>query len=352
VVIGIFDPYLDSLSGGEKYMLSIASCLSDQNKVSIFWDPQFEAEIKRKAKDKLGIDLEKVKFTKNIFSREISTPSRLLDSKKFDLIIFLSDGSIPSVTTKLMVHFQFPVEWVKYDLKSKFKLSRVSKIICNSEFTKSFIDKKFKVNSKVLYPPCNIKNTQGKKENMILHVGRFGTNLEGKNFKKQDIMIDAFKKLKTDKWRFVIIIGVMDKQLDDLQSLKTKAEGYPIEIIENPDNRTLWNYYGKAKIYWHASGFGEDLEKHPEYAEHFGISTVEAMGAGAVPVVINAGGQKEIVENGKSGFLWNTIDELSERTSSLIKDQSLWTKMSNEAIERSKKFTGDRFCKEIEEIVR
>ena len=34
--IGIFDPYLDTLSGGEKYMLSIASCLVQEYEVFIF----------------------------------------------------------------------------------------------------------------------------------------------------------------------------------------------------------------------------------------------------------------------------------------------------------------------------
>ena len=64
---------------------------------------------------------------------------------------------------------------------------------------------------------------------------------------------------------------------------RKSAEGFPIEFLVNKKNDELWGIYSKAKIYWHASGFGEDLEAHPEFAEHFGISTVEAMGAGAVP---------------------------------------------------------------------
>jgi glycosyltransferase involved in cell wall biosynthesis len=34
------------------------------------------------------------------------------------------------------------------------------------------------------------------------------------------------------------------------------------------------------------------------------------MAAGCVPVVVNKGGQPEIVEHGKNGFVWNTLDEL------------------------------------------
>lgn len=347
--IGIFDPYLDTLSGGEKYMLTAASCLSKNHSVSIFWDES--TEIKNKAKEKLGIDLGRVNFNSNIFKKDYPKTKRLLETKKFDAIIYLSDGSIPTALCKLIIHFQFPVEWVKNDLKTRLKMLRVSEVICNSQFTKFFIDKKFNINSIVLYPPCEIKNVQNKKENIILHVGRFGIDLEGKNFKKQDIMIEAFKKLKPD-WKFVLVIGFNQNKKNEVKKLKEQAKGLNIQIVENPDNNTLWEYYSKSKIYWHASGLGEDLVKHPERAEHFGISTVEAMGAGVVPVVINAGGQKEIVEDGKSGFLWNSIEELVQKTKRLMGDNVLWEKMSGEAKIRSKKFTGDRFCRQLYEIIK
>lgn len=348
--IGIFDPYLDSLSGGEKYMLTAASCLSQENNVSIFWDE--EKEIKRKAKDKLGISLEKVKFTENIFKTNYPRLRRLKKTKDYDLIIYLSDGSVPFVLCKLMLHFQFPVEWVKINPKIKFKISRVKKIICNSRFTKLFIDKKFGTNSLVLYPPCSISNVRFQKENIILHVGRLGLDLEGKNFKKQDVMIKAFGKMKDRDWKMMMVVGFRPEQKEEITELKNLAKNQNIEIVENPSNETLWKLYSKAKIYWHASGFGENLETYPEKAEHFGISTVEAMSAGAVPIVINAGGQKEIVEDGKSGFLWGTEKELIEKTEELMKNDVLLKEMSEDAIKRSKRFTGDRFCKELKEIIK
>ena len=136
--IGIYDPYLDSLSGGEKYMLSIASCLAQGHEVYIFWDKNKEAEIKQTALIKLGIDLSSIKFYKNIFGKNVSFISRFLESKKFDAIVYLSDGSIPLVGTKLFIHFQFPIEWIiGKSLKTRIKLFFVKKIFCNSYFTKS-----------------------------------------------------------------------------------------------------------------------------------------------------------------------------------------------------------------------
>lgn len=355
--IGIFDPYLDSLSGGEKYILSVVSCLALEHEVSIFWDKEKESEIKQIARKKLGIDLSSVKFYPSIFAKNISSISRFIESRKFDAIVYLSDGSIPFIGTRLYIHFQFPIEWVdEKSLKTKIKLFFVKKIFCNSYFTKSFIDKKLNVKSDILYPPVNLHIVKNiKKENVILHVGRFDVDSHEVNYKKQDVMIDIFKKMRDaglKDWKFVLIIGVRNRDENKLSKLKQTAKGYPIEIMDDPSNKILWENYSRAKIYWHATGFGENLQKHPEKAEHFGISTVEAMGAGCVPVVFNAGGQIEIVENDKSGYLWNTLDDFAKKTENLIKDEKLWKEMSGNAIRRSEVFNENRFCKALKNIIR
>ena len=78
--------------------------------------------------------------------------------------------------------------------------------------------------------------------------------------------------------------------------------------------------YGKSSIYWHATGYGED---NPKKFEHFGISTVEAMAAECIPVVINLGGQPEIVEQSVNGFLWNSIPELKKFSLKLVNTKSV-----------------------------
>ncbi|KKQ42853.1 MAG: hypothetical protein US59_C0003G0018 [Candidatus Levybacteria bacterium GW2011_GWB1_37_8] len=354
--IGIFDPYLDTLSGGEKYMLSIASCLVQEYEVFIFWDKSKEDKIKQTALKKLGIDLSSVKFYSNIFDKKTSLLSRFVQSRKFDAIVYLSDGSIPIVGSKLFIHFQFPIEWINGNsMKTRIKLFFVKKIFCNSYFTKSFIDKKLDVKSDVLYPPVNlhvVKNME--KENIILHVGRFDVDFHESNYKKQDVMIDIFKKMidaGLKNWKFKLVIGVRDGDEEKLNKLRTISEGYPIELIVNIPNQKLWEYYSKAKIYWHATGYGENLQKYPEKAEHFGISTVEAMGSGCVSVAFNAGGQKEIIEDNKNGYLCNNIEDFISKTNALIKDENLLRKISIASIRRSSIFSGDRFCKELKKII-
>lgn len=353
--IGIYDPYLDDLGGGEKYMMTIAECLSQKHEVTVFWDNQIDLDA---LKDRFFLNLDKIKLEKNIFSSKVSLIKRSLITKKYDAIIVLTDGSIPLVQSKkLFLHMQQPLgRAYAPSLKNKIKLSRVTGIFYNSLFTKSFNEKIFKgVKNTVIYPPVEILNQDLIKENIILHVGRFRViNIKNDDYKKQQMMIDTFKKM-IDKglknWKFVVATSVNDEDDPKFAKMLKSANGYPVEFIVNKSNRELWKVYNKAKIYWHASGFGEDLDEHPEYAEHFGISTVEAMGAGCVPIVINAGGQKEIVENGENGFLWDSIDELMELTIKLSNDIKLWGTISKNARSKATEFGKEKFCENINKLI-
>lgn len=354
--IGIYDPYLDTMGGGEKYMLSLARFLSEKNEVFLFWKKEEELKIKEKAKNRFNLDLEGIKFTDNIFSSKTCFLSRILISRKYDCLIYLSDGSLPFLLAKkFIVHFQFPVQWVRTNFLTKIKLQRINKVICNSEFTKKFIDKKFDIKSLVIYPPCDLANSnKNTKENIVLTVGRFNKTKEGRNFKKHDFLIEVFKKM-ADKgfsdWKFYILISFREQESEEVNKLEKTVGKYPIYIFKNVKDPELKTLYSKAKIYWHASGFGEDLSKNPELAEHFGMSTVEAMSFGAVPVVINAGGQREIVDGKENGFLWNSEIELIEKTSILMKNEELLQKMSKEAIKKSSVFGTGVFNQKIKELI-
>jgi glycosyltransferase involved in cell wall biosynthesis len=354
--IGIFDPYLDTLGGGEKYMLTAASRLSTSHQVDLFWDKDLLEE----ASKKFNIDLGKVKVKKNIFDKSVNFTKRLIESSKYDAIFYLSDGSIPIVACKLYIHFQFPVEWVNTgSLITKQKIKRVEAFICNSQFTKEYIDKKFNVKSIVLYPPTYLKKESKdinykKKKNYILNVGRLSKVGSGDFFKKQDFLIKAFNKLSkenTNNYELNLAVSFSEQNKHLLEDLKKLVgNNNLINIYENLNFEKLNSLYTESKIYWHASGFGEDLNNHPEKAEHFGITTVEAMANGVVPVVINEGGQKEIVDNKKDGFLWNSEEELINLTLSLIKDDTLLEKLSKQAVVNSEKFSTEIFYQNLDKV--
>lgn len=337
--IGIYSPYFDIFGGGERYILTVAEFFQNRgDTVTIFSPRKIDTSF-------LGIALDKVRFA--------SWPTDIIGTAAYDLIFFLSDGSIPTLLSKKnILHFQTPFKYSNQKtLLNKLKLMRISTVVCNSQFTKKFVDWTYGINSQVLYPPVDIENfISGKKENLIFSVGRFFVKPHNK---KHEEMIKLFKKMIDDGlkgWKLVLLGGIAPEHEKDLSALKKLTIDYPIEVITNGGFEDLKKYYSRAKIFWHAAGFGEDLEKYPEKAEHFGISTVEAMAAGCVPVVFKGGGQTEIVTDGTNGFLWESEKEWAEKTLQLISDQKLMEKTALNAKLKSQEFSKEKFFELLQKI--
>jgi glycosyltransferase involved in cell wall biosynthesis len=113
----------------------------------------------------------------------------------------------------------------------------------------------------------------------------------------------------------------------------------------------LRHLYRQAAIYWHATGLHEDENRHPDRFEHFGITTVEAMSAGAVPVVIGAGGQREVVRDGVDGYWFTDLDGLVARTRELIDNPDRRALMAGSARQAAQRFSVDAFADAVVEEV-
>jgi glycosyltransferase involved in cell wall biosynthesis len=215
-----------------------------------------------------------------------------------------------------------------------------------SEFSRYWIEKYWQKNCEILTPPVNVEEFQPlEKKNQILSVGRFFT---GSHNKKHLVMIKAFKEMVDEgllDWELHLVGGTTTgmEHEEYLKKVLAESEGYPITIHPNIAFKDLVKLYGESAIYWHASGFGEDEEKDPIKFEHFGITTVEAMASGCVPVVIGKGGQPEIVRNGETGFLWLTIDDLKTHTLKLIHDPRMRQQFSLAAESKSHYYDKEHF---------
>jgi glycosyltransferase involved in cell wall biosynthesis len=81
------------------------------------------------------------------------------------------------------------------------------------------------------------------------------------------------------------------------------------------------------------------------------MTVVEAMSAGAVPVVYGAGGHNEIVQDGINGSVWNNTDELLSKTINLINDKKTYNILSEKAKTASKNFGYEKFRESIAKIL-
>ena len=223
-----------------------------------------------------------------------------------------------------------------------------------SEYTTKWIWRYWKRDSSILYPPVNVESyTGGEKRPQILNVGRF---FAGNHNKKHSVMVEAFKRMVDQGltgWTLHLAGGTTsgEEHKAYLDNIIEQSDHYPITIHPDIPFPELAELYSTSAVYWHASGFGEDDQREPEKYEHFGITTVEAMAAGCVPVVIAKGGQPEIVQHGKNGFLWNTLEELQQSTLQLMQDSALASSLSQQAVQDSRQYATDAFCRRVNQLI-
>jgi glycosyltransferase involved in cell wall biosynthesis len=225
-----------------------------------------------------------------------------------------------------------------------------------SDFTRRWTRRRWGLESEVVYPPVDTRFGEAPKGNLILSVGRFALRGEGHG-KKQPEMLAAYRELEPGLpgWEYQTVGGLRDTDAHRafLASLKEAAALCRAARVRAELGRDeLRGLFERAGIFWHAAGLGEDEESRPELAEHFGISTVEAMAAGCVPVVINKGGQAEIVRHGVDGFLWDTLEELKAHTLALAADVNLRARMSESARARARMFSKEACVGRYSELLR
>lgn len=235
-----------------------------------------------------------------------------------------------------------------------------SSVVAISEFTNKWLREWWRISGRVIYPPCRDWYVEGiGKRKVILSVGRFFPPSEERHDKRHDVLIEGFSLLSLlhPDWELHLAgscggDGASEKYVE---SLRAMAAGLNVKFHINAPPRELEVLYNEARIYWHATGFGAELGKHPEREEHFGITTVEAMSAGAVPVVFPGGGQREIVADGVNGYFWESLRGLVEGTMTLIEDEAKWEAMSLKARYGAQAFSVDRFrdefVREVEHVV-
>lgn len=245
-----------------------------------------------------------------------------------------SPGSLLKKRTGLLYHdWEWQRRIASYQIKTTI-----------SEFSQAWTRRRWGAECQILYPPVDTHFAPAPKADLILSAGRFTT--EGHS-KKQSEMIDAFRQMKEaglEGWEYICAgsLGESARDKSYFSGVEQKARRCGAEALANLGRDRLKRFFERAKIFWHAAGYGED-DGRPELLEHFGIVTAEAMAAGCVPVVINKGGQSEIVRHGVSGFLWDTFDELKEYTSLLARDERLREGMAEQARRRAQLFSREVF---------
>ena len=110
--------------------------------------------------------------------------------------------------------------------------------------------------------------------------------------------------------------------------IKTLGLSKRVELLPNAPRPQLENTLRKAKVYLHTM-----------VEEHFGISIVEAMAMGCIPIVHNSGGMKEFVPE---RYRYETLQEAARKIERALNE---WTpEKAKEIIEIARQFSESNFA--------
>lgn len=366
--IALYSPYVPKhVGGGEKYFFDVAATLLEQGHTVCLALPGTQP-FKEIAQQKIratyqafiGRDLSRLEIIPTPLATQASFLKKLLWTAKFDALYYQTDGSLFfSLARKNVLHIQVPFTQTKPTVLERLKLLNWSIKNTNSEFTRQVVSKAWATPIKFVHypmirplvPPDQIESTLLNKQHLILTVGRFFRQLHCKH---QEVLVQSFQHLRKQNpealkgWKLVCLGTVEDE--DYAQEVRALAAGAPVEFVHQATRQELEQYYRQASIYWHATGFGENPRKNPEKMEHFGISTVEAMSAGAAPVVIGQGGQLEVLRD-LPAWNWLTQAELESKTLTLIKNPQQLRSVQAQAMTAATYYGQARFAETLRQML-
>lgn len=207
----------------------------------------------------------------------------------------------------------------------------VDQFIANSEEVKKRIEKFYRRNATVIYPPVSVPNV----------VQTFNPKLQTSNFyvaggrlaraKGIDVIVKAFNK---NGKRLKIFGKGFAGFGEELEKIAKKN----IEFVGEVTDEKKFELLANANAYIFAS-----------YDEDFGITPVEAMGVGTPVIAYKSGGVKETVVDGKTGLFYseNTPESLNKAISKFEKIKI----SSDDCVVQAEKFSEKVFDRKIKDII-
>ena len=209
--------------------------------------------------------------------------------------------------------------------------NRVDVFIANSNFIKRRIEKVYRRDSFVIFPPVSVNsfNVEAVKDDYYLTASRMVP------YKRIDLIVEAFTKIPHKKLK---VIGTGP----DHEKIKRIAQGYPnIELMGYQPFTVLKEHMQKAKGFIFAA------------EEDFGIAPVEAQACGTPVICYGKGGVLDTVIDNESGVFFkrqsvdaliSAIEKFETITFDAYKIRNHAQKFSNEIFKKKfKKFVDKSF---------
>ena len=330
--------------------ISMSTCKYENHWLFVYQGGIIANSMKEQTQDKIIILNEKRNIAKIILNIKQYCKNNKIDIVVFhhsglhnDIIYILSRVVLPKVKFVRQQHICYStnnsLKDKLYDIimNIEFKLSDL--IVFVSKASQQSYENKFnlKNNKKaVIYNGIGQEfysnNKTKNKQNIFIYVGRLEKE------KGVILLLEAFKQFNKNNNNYKLMYigdGNAKQELEKLvkiYKLESKVEflGKRLDVIK-------WLDISKIFIY-------------PSICdESFGISVVEAMSRGCVPVTFKKGGLPEIIENYHNGFIVEEVNAqaLSDKLTELVSNCD-YNNITKNALKTSKKFTIENTISELE----
>lgn len=358
--VAIVHDYIKEYGGAERVLEALREVFPDAQVYTLIYLPSFLGPHRERFKN-LKIHTSFLQYIP--FKSKLISPIRIIaplvfktfDFSKFDVVIVSQTGAyIPNLINKskaiqicythtpprYLYGFATARDWKKnivlrifgeianhflrlVDYKSA---QNVDYFIANSENVRQRIQKFYRKDAKVIYPPVEVQNSDAKAPRAYFLAG--GRIAKPKHI---DLIVKTFGELN-------LPLKVFGRPFAGTHNLELITHNSNVEFVGEVSDQEKFDLMAGAKAYVFAS---ED--------EDFGITPVEAMSLGTPVIAYRSGGVLESIIEGKTGIFFDklTVDSLKLAIGKFSKTKFV----SQDCIKQGQKFSEERFKREIKEFI-
>lgn len=206
-------------------------------------------------------------------------------------------------------------------------------VFANSTYTMNAVERIVGITPILLYPPIMRTffnhDLSSQRTNTVVSVARISPE-------KRFTLIPQIAKM-TDKRIHFLIVGISESpnELGRIMTLIEKCQvSDRVKVVTNVSREELQKILRTSKVLF-----------HPAEGEHFGVSIVEGMASGCIPIVHNSGGPKEFVPR---PFRFNELAEAAKNIENVVLDWS--PQLARRFVQVAESFSEEHFTERFLEI--
>ena len=353
--VALVHDWLNNLGGAERVLIELHKIFPEAPIHALFYNKKFVREHLPDAKI-IPSGLQNFPFITKTYPFLLPLmPSAIesFDMSDYDVVIsssvIFSKGLVLKPKTKHICYCYSPTRFL-WDRHTEYKHSswpakfaqhllrmwdrqasdRVDDFVAISENVKDRIQKYYRRDSKVIYPPVSLTTSDVVNAKSVDNFRYYLIVSRLFPYKNIDIAIEAFNKLGYE----LIIVG----EGPDMPRLK-KMAGKNVKLVGYKSDKKVAEYYRDCKAFI-----------MPQ-EEDFGLTPLEAMSFGKPVLALRKGGALETITEGRHGeFFDDPIPEaLSDGIRRLNDNYKSYKQM--EILYQAQKFSRDRFKREILQLI-